>query len=99
MTSSSLYPRTGSSTFCVGKMSFFEWFNIKEFMNTYQEWHAFVEGFCETFCFWRANYEPSKELLKHLKSEHHYYVFGRVVGFISVVGLALLVVKILRKKE
>ena len=79
-------------------MGFFEWFSPKEFMNTPAEWHAFVEGFCETFCFWRANYEPSKELLKDLKGEHHYYAFGRVVGFISVVGLALLVVKILRRK-
>ena len=78
-------------------MSFFERFNPKGFMNTYQEWHAFVEGFSESFCFWRANYEPSKELLEALKSEHHYYVFGRVLGFISLVGLGLLVIRALRR--
>lgn len=74
----------------------FKW--IYTFMNTPAEWHAFVEGFCETFCFWRANYEPSKELLKDLKSEHHYYVFGRVIGFICLVGLAMLVIRTLRGK-
>lgn len=82
-------------------MGFFEWFNIKEFMNTYQEWHAFVEGFSESFCFWRAHYEPSEELLEALKSEHHYYVFGRVLGFIALVGLGLFIVKVIkgRKKQ
>lgn len=72
------------------------WLNPKEFLNTYQEWHAFVEGFCESFCFWRANYEPSKELLKALRSEHHYYAFGRAVGFISLVGIGLLVIRALK---
>jgi len=77
---------------------FFSWFDIHNFLDTHQEWHALVEGFCETFCFWRANYEPSKELLKDLKSEHHYYAFGRVLGFISLVGFGLLIVGILRGK-
>ena len=76
----------------------FKGINFKEFMNDYQEWHAFVEGFSETFCFWRARHELSGELLKDLKREHHYYVFGRVVGFILLVVLGLVVVKILRKK-
>jgi len=79
-------------------MGIFGWFNPREFLNTHQEWHALVEGFCETFCFWRANYEPSKELLKDLKSEHHYYATGRAVGFLSLVGLGLLVIKVLRGK-
>ena len=74
----------------------FKW--IHTFMNTFAEWHAFVEGFSESFCFWRANYEPSKELLEALESEHHYYVFGRVVGFILLVVFGLLVIKILRGK-
>lgn len=67
-------------------------------MNTYQEAHAFAEGFCETFCFWRANYEPSKELREELESEHHYYAFGRAMGFISLVGLGVLVIRALKGK-
>jgi len=79
-------------------MGFLDGIGPKDFLNTYQEWHAFVEGFSESFCFWRAHYEPSEELLKALKSEHHYYVFGRVLGFISLVGLAMLVFRVLRGK-
>lgn len=75
---------------------FFCWLNIKEFMNTYQEFHAFVEGFSESFCFWRANVDPSEELLNDIKNEHHYYVFGRVVGFIGLVMFGVGIVKILR---
>lgn len=67
-------------------------------MNTPAEWHAFVEGFSESFCFWRANYEPSKELLKALRSDHHYYAFGRVVGFILFVLFVVGVIKLLRKR-
>jgi len=81
------------------KKGFFSWFNIREFMNTHQEWHAWWEGLCESFCFWRANYEPSKELLEDLRSEHHYYAFGRVVGFILLGVFATVIIKILRKKE
>jgi len=68
-------------------------FDPGDFMNTHEEWHAFVEGFCETFCPWRARYEPSDELIEALKSEHHYYVFGRVVGFALLVLFGLFVVR------
>jgi hypothetical protein len=77
----------------------FGWFNPKEFMNSYQEWHAFVEGFSESFCFWRAHIEPSEELLNDIRSEHHYYVFGRVLGFISLVGLAISVFKMVKHEK
>ena len=79
-------------------MEFLKGIKPSTFLSTHQEWHAFVEGFCETFCFWKARHDPSKELLKDLKGEHHYYAFGRVLGFISVVGFVTLVVKLLRKK-
>jgi hypothetical protein len=75
----------------------FKW--LYTFLNTPQEWHTFVEGFCETFCFWRANYDPSEGLLEALKSEHHYYAFGRVVGFISLVGFILLIIKVFRSSK
>jgi len=72
--------------------------NLKEFLSTHQEWHALVEGFSESFCFWRAHHEPSEELLEALKSEHHYYAFGRVVGFILLVVFGMLVIRTLRGK-
>jgi len=79
-------------------MGFFKWFHFSNFMDTYQEWHAFVEGFSETFCFWKSRYEPSEELLKDLRAEHHYYQAGRVLGFIALAGFGVLIAKILRKR-
>ena len=76
-------------------MGFFNWLNLRNFMDTYQEWHAFVEGFSESFCFWKARYEPSEELLKDLKGEHHYYVFGRTVGFLALVSFLTGIIKVL----
>jgi hypothetical protein len=73
------------------------WLSPKEFLNTYEEWHAFVEGVNESFCFWRAHVEPSQELLDNIKNEHHYYTFGRVIGFLLLVGTGLLVVKAVAK--
>jgi hypothetical protein len=66
-------------------------------MDTHQEWHAFVEGFSESFCFWRQHIEPSEELLNDIKNEHHYYTFGRVLGFICLVIFGVGLIKILRK--
>ena len=80
------------------RLKMFQWFNLKEFMNTHQEWHAFSEGVSESFCFWRAHYEPSKELLEALKSEHHYYAFGRVIGFIGLALFGVWIVKLLRER-
>ena len=49
------------------------------------EWHAFVQGFCESFCFWPPRWKvPSPHLLEEIMDEHHYYGFGRVVGFTLV---------------
>jgi hypothetical protein len=72
--------------------------NLSEFLSDYQEWHSFVEGFCETFCFWKSRYEPSEELLNDIKNEHHYYVFGRALGFIALAGFGVLIAKILVRK-
>ena len=49
-------------------------------MNTYQEVHAFVEGFCDSFCFSRCKYEPDEQGLKDIQKEHHYYNAGRPLG-------------------
>lgn len=74
-------------------MGFFKWFHFSNFLDTYQEWHALVEGFSESFCFWRAHIEPSEELLNDIKGEHHYYVFGRVIGFVVLIISLAIVVK------
>ena len=65
----------------------FEWLNPLEIMNTYQEWHAFVEGFADCFCPMKDRYEPSPELLADLMGEHHYYSAGKAFGFTCVLIL------------
>lgn len=67
----------------------FKWFSPSEFMNTYEEFHAAVEGFCDGFLFiipWLRNkYKPSKQLALDICSEHHYYAPGVVFGLICFV--------------
>jgi len=78
-------------------MGFLEWFNPREFMNTSEEWHAFCEGFAEVFCFWRERHQLEGELLKALHREHHYYTFGRVLGFACLVLFGVGILKLLRR--
>ena len=73
------------------KKGFFGWLDLRNFFDIYQEWHAFVEGFCEVLCPWPARYQPSEELLKDLKGEHHYYVFGRASGVIAWLLIAIII--------
>jgi hypothetical protein len=70
---------------------FFSWFHLSNFMDTCQEWHAFVEGFGEGFCIWKSRYMPyntgseEDDLLAALMKEHHYYAAGRALGFAAFI--------------
>ena len=77
------------------KKGFFGWLDLRGFFDIYQEWHAFVEGFCEVLCPWPARYQPSEELLNDLKGEHHYYVFGRASGVIAWLVVAIVIKEVL----
>jgi len=70
---------------------FFGWFNPDNFMDVYQEWHAFVEGFCEVLCPWPARYHLTGQLLEDLGGDHHYYAFGRAVGVIAWLIIATII--------
>ena len=67
-------------------------------MNTYQEFHAAVEGFCDGFLFmfpWLKNkHMPSKGLVEDICNEHHYYVPGVVFGLICFVLFSVGVYKL-----
>jgi len=67
------------------------------FLDTHQEWHALVEGFAESFCFWKPRHKLTGELLKDLQGEHHYYMTGRVVGFIALIATGVITAKIIKK--
>jgi hypothetical protein len=72
----------------------FPFLNIKNFINTANEWHAAVEGFCDVFFPFVKPYKPSDNLKKAIEDEHHYYNFGRVVGFIAWVWFWIGVYKV-----
>jgi hypothetical protein len=76
-------------------VGFFSWFHFSNFMDTCQEWHAFVEGFCEVLCPWPPRYEISEELEETVETEHHYYVFGRVLGFMALIGFVAMIIKMI----
>ena len=59
-----------------------------DFMNTLDEWHSFVIGWCEVLCIWPPQHpEPSHLLDAALRSEHHYYLFGRAIGVLTWLGI------------
>ena len=72
-------------------MGFFKWFDCRNFLDTYQEWHALVNGFCEVVCPWPTRYKPSEENEKDIADEFHYYQFGRVLGLFTWIGLIALI--------
>ena len=65
---------------------------LKDFMNTGPEKHAFTIGICEVVCPWPPRHGGvSKQLIKQLKREHHYYMLGRAVGIIAWVTICCVV--------
>ena len=69
---------------------------IKSFLNTHEEWHTAVIGFCDGFFPFKARYEPSKKIREDIESEIHYYVSARVVGFIAWVFFAYGIYRMVR---
>jgi len=71
---------------------FLKGIDITGFIDTGEEWHAFVIGFCEVLCPWRAfRQDVSAELAQLLKDEHHYYLFGRGIGVIAWLIIAKII--------
>jgi hypothetical protein len=62
---------------------FLKGIRLSAFLDSYQEWHALVEGLCEVLCPWPPRHKLSRKLLNDLRGDHHYYVFGRVLGVIA----------------
>ena len=57
------------------------------FCNTPEEYHALVIGWAEAACPWPARYRCTKEAEYTPTKEYHYYAFGRVLGFLTLVGI------------
>ena len=69
----------------------FKWLNLNNFLDTPEEWHALVIGFCEVLCLGTHKQPmPSKEL-EYIKGEWHYYMFGRALGVLCWIGFVALI--------
>lgn len=70
-------------------MEFLKGIRFSTFLSTYDEWHAFVNGFCEVLCPWppRCHCERSEAI----SSEYHYYLFGRAMGVIAWLIIAVII--------
>ena len=73
-------------------MGFLKGVKFSTFLSTADEFHAFVNGFCEILCPWPPRYKPmKKELRKQITDEHHYYMFGRFIGVIAWLIIAKII--------
>jgi len=76
---------------------FFSWFDIRNFLDVPQEWHAMIEGIAEGITLGKLKYEPTRRLRRDLRKEHHYYAAGAGIGIIilifSIAGAVRLVLE------
>jgi len=58
--------------------------NIKEWFSTSLEWHVFIEGLAEPFCFWW--HKPmTLEVNEQIMEERHYYKLGKAISATTIV--------------
>ena len=76
-------------------MGFMKGIRLRHFLDTYQEWHAVVEGFCDGFCLCRAKYKPTHKLAWDIRKEHHYYNPGRAIGFACFVRFIVAMIEVI----
>ena len=72
----------------------FDGIKPKTFLNTHQEWHAYLIGFCVGFCPWIPELIQSANLRKLIKGEEHYFVAGAVPGFIALLLILIFLAKL-----
>jgi len=77
----------------------FEGIKPRTLLSTPQEWHAFLIGFFEVLCPWKAYYKDNLPVPSPLQGEEHYYLGGRALGFITLllilIGTAKLIQEVL----
>jgi len=53
------------------------------FLDTTDEWHSLIHGWCSVLWPFPPRFQPSEELRKEIEDEHHYYVAGQVLGLFT----------------
>lgn len=72
----------------------FEGIKLKTFLSTHQEWHAFLIGFFETLCPWKARQPLPERYVFPFSKEYHYYMAGRGAGFIALLLMIISLCKL-----
>jgi hypothetical protein len=71
---------------------FMKGLQLSHFLDTIEEWHALVQGFCEVLCPWPPRHKlMDEELADEIRTEHHYYVGGRALGVIAWLTIVIIV--------
>jgi hypothetical protein len=65
--------------------------NFRTFLDTADEWHAFVIGWSEVICPWKPHFPMPIDHHNPLVSEYHYYIAGRAFAVITWLLLAKLI--------
>jgi len=62
------------------------------FLSTHDEWHSLVIGFLEVLCPLPPRHSiNSTNSTNSINSEYHYYVFGRAMGVIAWLIIAIII--------
>ena len=69
----------------------FKWLNLNNFMDTHQEWHAFVIGLADGMSFQSTDMDVFYPESEKMEEEIHYYkggvFFGRIAFVVLVAGM------------
>jgi len=68
---------------------------LREFLNTGDEFHTAVIGYCEVMCPYPPVIACSEAVKEVAGKEYHYYAFGRAMGLISWVAIIIASIKLL----
>lgn len=71
--------------------------NPKNILDTWAERHTFLIGFFEVLCPWPPQYHLTLEKKDELRSEYHYYMAGRALGFIALLLILTALVKLFKE--
>lgn len=71
---------------------FLDGLRIRHFLDTTREVHALTQGFCEVLCPWPPRHRlMSKQMIKELQREHHYYMLGRALGILAWLTISCVI--------
>ena len=65
--------------------------------STSNEIHAFIIGFFEVLCPWKAQYKDNLPVPSPLKGEEHYYLAGRALGFPVLLLILIALAKLAKE--